>query len=69
MHGAFENVAPHGPCIIHLATVSWAKELLVITPHEKVTGSVNVRKQSTFNASVNRGEGNRLFVNTQHERR
>ncbi len=24
MHGAFGNTAPHGPCIMHLATVSWA---------------------------------------------
>jgi hypothetical protein len=24
MHGAFGNVAPHGPCIMHLVTVSWA---------------------------------------------
>jgi hypothetical protein len=24
MHGAFGNVAPHGPCIMHLTTISWA---------------------------------------------
>ncbi len=24
MHGAFGNAAPHGPCIMHLATISWA---------------------------------------------
>jgi len=24
MHGAFGNTTPHGPCIMHLATVSWA---------------------------------------------
>jgi len=24
MHGAFRNATPHGPCIMHLATVSWA---------------------------------------------
>jgi len=24
MHGAFGNATPHGPCIVHLATVSWA---------------------------------------------
>jgi len=24
MHGAFGNAAPHGPCTMHLITVSWA---------------------------------------------
>jgi hypothetical protein len=28
MHGAFGNVAPHGPCIMHLTTVSWANLLV-----------------------------------------
>ncbi len=24
IHGAFGNVAPHGPCVMHMASVSWA---------------------------------------------